>query len=713
MSPARHASLLLVTALLALWPAAAAAQEPSAQQRTDELGLSVAVGLDGRSREGTWQPVAVGLEPARPVAGTLSVAVRSTATTETVQVEVAAGSRKVYRFVVPAGPVEVTFAEADAEPLTVRPGGAPVTGEYLVGVLGGLPDNLPPLRSELTGASGAWVNLDPAWVDLSAHALEVLGTIVADATDLQGLPPRAASNLAAAVSAGTDLVVVGAEPADLEGLGLPWKAPDGSWSLSASDLGGGDIPPGAGALATAFTAGAGRVVTTDVAPGGAGAGRSAAFWSLIAPPSARGQTTAGEFRVTSFPHQFGRLLAETDTETPTLPGLGAFVAVYVLVVGPINAVVLGRMGRRELAWATVPLVTALFTVGAFVGATTARPETGGAARLTYWADGAGTEFVAAGVGAPTPGVREVVLPGSDWTVRPLVDGESGGSIRREDDVIVSMTLTSLQLGGVAAWRSVDKPAPLEVEARATRGGVTVTVRNTSGGTISDVVVTAATSSRPLGTLAAGEEKSVLVAKRLPTASAYRDPFGGLPIDDTGTVGAPLSLRAVLDGEVAQGRPGMVWASGVDDGPPVGATSAGSALRDRGSMVAVGTVVTMADATLSPFAIARDAFWTPNATYAVGPEALEGDGEVFLRYRLPPGADPQQLRNQLERSGQSNGNTQLTVWDARASQWIPLDEGFETGDRSRLVGPLGEVWVRASGQMFPFEFAGRTIAESAP
>lgn len=703
--------ILLATALVVMaLPVAVAAQEPTAQQRTDELGLSVAVGLDGRSREGTWQPVAVGLEPARPVEGTLSVTVRSTASTEVVPVEVAAGSRKVYRFVVPAGPVQVTFTEADAEPLTVQPGSAPVTGEYLVGVLGGLPDNLPPLRSELTGTSGAWVGLDPAWLDLSAHTLEVLGTVVANASDLQSLPPRAASNLAVAVSGGTDLVVVGAAAGDLKGLGLPWKAPARAWDLSAGDVGiaGG----GGGTLATAFAAGAGRVITTEVAPGDAGAGRSAAFWSLVAQASARPASTSGDFRVTSFPHQFARLLAESSGDTPTLPGLGAFVVVYVLVVGPVNAIVLGRMGRRELAWATVPLVTALFTAGAFVGATTARPETGGAARLTYWADGAGAEFVAAGVRSPTPGTREVVLPGSDWTVRPLVDGESNGSIRHAEDVTVAMTLTSLQLGGVAAWRSTDAPAPLEVVARAGRGGVDVTVRNTSGSSISDVVVSAATASRPLGTLAAGEEKSVLVAKRLPTSSAYRDPFGALPIDETGTVAAPLSMRAVLDAEVALGRPGMVWASGVDNGPPVGATSAGSALRHRGSMVAVGAPVTMADQTLSPFAIARDAFWTPSSTYAVGPEAVEGDGEVFLRFRLPGGADVQQLRNQLERSGQSNGRTQLTVWDVPSGQWIPVDEGFAK-DTTRLVGPLGEVWVRASGSMFPFEFAGRTIAESTP
>lgn len=712
MRPLLRAGLVLLLGALLLLPATAGAQEDESQQRRDELGLSISVGYDGRSRAETWQPVAIGLEPVRPVAGTLSVTVRDRSR-ESLAVEVAAGSRKVYRFVLPSGRLEVTFAEAGEDPLTVRPSADPVTGEYLVGRLGGAADDLPPLRSDVTGQSGAWVTLDPAWLELSAQALEPLGAVVADAAALQSLAPAATRNLAAAVASGIDLVVVGGNPDDL-GTGLPWKAPDQPWEVGPEAFGVSAGGAGDDTLATAFAAGAGRIVTTDIAPGGPGFGRRADFWSLIAQPPARPADAPGDYKVTTTPHQFARLLSEGGGNTPTLPGLGAFVVMYVLVVGPVNGIVLARMGRRELAWVTVPLVTVVFTIGAFVGATAARPETGGITRLTYWADGPATEVVAAGVRAPTPGARSVSLPGGEWTVRPLVDGGGASAISRGADTTVTMDLTALQLGGVAAWRTIQASPPLEVRARANADGVNVTIRNTSGRALTDVTTRIARSSRSLGTVAAGGEASVKIpSARLSPGSAYSDPFEGLRIDGNGATPAPRSMQAILNTEVIQGRPGMVWVSGVSEAPVMQATSGGQSLRDRGSMVAVGAVIEASKPGLSPFAVARDVIYDGRSTHPIGASALEGNGEVFLRFRLPPGIDGNDLTNELARSGQSHGNPQLTVWDARQRQWVALAEGFSSGSPDRLIGPAGEVWVRASGQLFPFEFAGRSVAGRTP
>ena len=80
--------------------------------------------------------------------------------------------------------------------------------------------------------------------------------------------------------------------------------------------------------------------------------------------------------------------------------------------------------------------------------------------------------------------------------------------------------------------------------------------------------------------------------------------------------------------------------------------------------------------------------------------------------MPAGVAGAELRNQLGESTQSGGNPQLTVWDASRRQWIPAADAFGAGNTDRLIGPLGEVWVRASGQMFPFEYAGRTVAGRA-
>ena len=699
----RVAGAATVIVMLLLMTGPGAAQERGDRQRLDELGLTVTAGFDGRTSERAWQPVTVGVEPARPVQGTLSVGTRDTATTETIDVEVAAGSRKVYRVLLPPGRVQVTFGEEGAEPLTVRPADVPSGNEYLVGLLGEGADSLPPLRSDVTGQSGAWVIVDPAWLEMSPQSTDSLATLVASVTQLQSLAPTARRHLDAAVAAGLDLVVAGA--GDLSQLDSPWTPPQTPWQ----------VRDGATVLATATPAGSGRVVTTPVDPGAPGAGRSGELWSTVAQPIAQASAAGNEFKVVAVPHQFSRLLAETGGDVPALPGLGAFVLVYVLVVGPINAIVLARLGRRELAWATVPMITLIFSLGAFLGATTARPPAGGAATLAYWTDGVGTQLVAAGVRAPTPGNHTISLPGEGWTVRPLVDGRRDASVTRGADTTVQMDLTALQLGGVAAWRSIDAAPPFTVTARATAAGVDVVVDNTSGRDLTDVVVRTALATRSLGDLAAGDTKQLTVGTgKLPPGSAYRDPFEGLPLDNNGSVTPPLSMRAVLNTEIADGRPGMVWVSGIDEAATAPLIrSDGDAVRDRGTMVAVGEPVTNPpDQGLSAFAVARDAALNFGGAHQVGPEAVEGQGPVFLRYRLPPGADPSQMTNALNVS-REGGNPDMTVWDRSARQWLTDDEAFALADRGRLVSPLGEVWARANGEMFPFEFAGRTIAGGGP
>jgi hypothetical protein len=303
----------------------------------------------------------------------------------------------------------------------------------------------------------------------------------------------------------------------------------------------------------------------------------------------------------------------------------------------------------------------------------------------------------------------VTLPGAAWTVRPLVDGGRRAEVLRGTDTRVSLNLTALQLGGVAAWRTSDAAAPFEVTASGDSQGVKVAVRNVSDRAFKQVIVRAATASVSVGNLAAGAEETVTLPDTLPRENAYRDPFEELQLDNNGSVRPPGSLRGVFNTEVADGRPGMVWVSAVDTAPAaveIGAT--GGPVRDLGSMVAVGERIQTKGEGLSPFGITRTAVSLLNGGYQPGPQAIEGSGQVFLRFRLPPGADPNDMTNQLWNSRQSGGQPDVTVWDWEEGQWADSATAF-TGDLSRLAGPMGEVWARASGELFPFEYSGRTIA----
>lgn len=111
----------LVALLLAVGSPARAQTPLDAEQ----LGLDVTVGYSGRAVRGAWLPVAVTLAPSRLFAGDVGV-VADTGTGQVVEsrpVEVAAGSTKVFRFLVPPShALSVQVAAQDAEEgLTVRP----------------------------------------------------------------------------------------------------------------------------------------------------------------------------------------------------------------------------------------------------------------------------------------------------------------------------------------------------------------------------------------------------------------------------------------------------------------------------------------------------------------------------------------------------------------------------------------------------------------
>jgi hypothetical protein len=55
-----------------------------------------------------------------------------------------------------------------------------------------------------------------------------------------------------------------------------------------------------------------------------------------------------------------------DTATPGIPWLLAALAIYVILVGPVNFMILRRFQRRELAWVTIPAVSAMMLAALWV-----------------------------------------------------------------------------------------------------------------------------------------------------------------------------------------------------------------------------------------------------------------------------------------------------------------------------------------------------------
>lgn len=703
---------LALTALMLLSPAASGQE---AAPTAEELGLVVETGYDDRPTAAAWLPVEVRIDPARAVAAVLAVESRSAAGTIRTEraIEAAARTPKVYRFLVPAGSVVVEVAEAGREPLSLRSDPDGGSSGFLAGTLGEGASG-PALRSEPAGLDGSWVGVDPAWLELSAQALTPLGALVADAEQLDALTDVGARNLAAGVVAGTDLVVVardGDVPAVPAGLPSPATGVSGAgddlglqpspdaWGLRRSDLGasGGDH-----VVAAAVPAGRGRVVAVTAAPGEAGLGESAALWSALLGPGAQAPS-ANEWGVDRFPHQFARLLADSEGGAPTLPWLAAFTAAYVLVVGPVNGLVLARFGRRELAWATVPIITLVFTAGAYFGVSGGQPPVGTAAGLSVWIDGVGTEVATVIARAPTEGQREITLPGTGWTATPMVAGGRMTQVQATSDgVRAGLDLTALQAGGLLATRTSDATPPLDVEAVAGAEGVTVTVTNTGADPVEQITVHAGTSRQELGTLAPGAGETVEIARPLLVAvDPYRDPFEGL-----GT-GPPRTLAALLRSGPLDGNPGLVWAVGTRPSSGTQARVEGGAVQDRGRLVAVAVRPSgTAGGVVSPYAIDRAAIVTDRNAYRPSPLAVDGVNEAFLRFRVPAATDVAALIADFD-GARFGGQVEFQAWVPAERQWVPLDRVFP--DRGGAgVSPLGEVWVRATGELFPFEFSSYSL-----
>jgi hypothetical protein len=709
--------LLLTLLLMGALPAGA--QQPAADAR--ELGLAVTVGLGGRSSGSAWTPVEVVVEPARLLTGTLTVSTRSIsgAASEVVEIEAAARTRRAYRFVVPNGPVTVRIDEAGRNPVEVRPQRTERERGFTVGYLGErLPDGAPPVQVEPAGLDGAWVPVDPEWLGVSPAALDPLGALVAPASAIAELSEDARTALrSAVVIGGTDLVVVGDVAGDLPDLGIPLparaviatadgRALDGepaAWALSAAEL---DPPTGTGdeILATRSAAGRGSVAVVAAAPGEGELGRSAALWSLLVSPPVHTNLRAGDYAADTAPFQMERLFTTEQSSAPSLPWLALFMFAYVLVVGPVNGVVLGRLGRRELAWATVPIVTVVFTAGAFLGVAGSRPSEGLAGRVLLSLDGVATEVVAAGVRAPTEGTRSIALAGQGWTARTLTAGGRGATLRRDDTGLqAELQLGGLQFGGLVASRSTDERPPLEIEATAGREGALVRVRNTGSRTVDGVVVRVATTSRAVGTLAPGEEREVDVAgTSLTRVSAYRDAFGGLRPDGT------AMLEALLRDGVLDGSPGTAWVVGTLPEAAVDGTVGALAPTDRGLLVVAGASVED-DGAVHPSTLRREAISPQRRGLRPSPLALDDLEQALLRFQLPPGAGAAQLRATLG-NGERGMARAFAVWLPATRRWVDVAEAFPdgVGDPAQLLDPLGVAWVRIDGDLYPFDHSGAAI-----
>ncbi|MBW3664647.1 MAG: hypothetical protein KY469_16225 [Actinobacteria bacterium] len=636
-------SLLLTLALTAT---PAGAGEADAALTAEELGLEVRAGFSDDHGFG-WVPVTVRLAPTRVFAGTISIGAHLSVAemVEEREVEVPAGSEQVFRFLIaPTERIRVRVSEDGRDPLERAVTLRLMTSSYAVGVVGEVPATAPTIQFAATQETALLVPVDPAWLEVSPRSMQSLSTLIITADQLVALPDEGRTDLATAVTSGLDLVVSTTTPGPVD-LGLPWSPatavePAGEAPALVPAEGARTIERDDAVIAAATIAGRGRVTVTAAVLGEPPLGTDAGLWSQLAPKSVGSVERPPNFddnhSVTGIATE---AVGSQGLDVPSLPWLTAFLVGYVLLVGPANGLILRRLRRPELAWGTVPVITLLFAGGGFLAATGSQPPVGLQGATSWWLDGSGAELVTAVVRAPTPGEHQVVLPGTDWDVIPQSFSGPAHLSRGSDRVEVELPLESLQVGSVVAWRPTAQAPPLDVVAEVDGDELTVEVTNLGDAVLQDARIRLATRAVRLDDIGPGERTSGTVAlpERLGTVDPYLDPFQGLR-KANGQPTPPGAFAALLRNSILDGSPGAVFVTGAyaTEEDATGAVEVdGRPARDLGTFVAVG-ITPSADGVASPALTPRAVLtsrgfgdlWRP------GPLAVEGSGQVLLRFRLP-------------------------------------------------------------------------------
>lgn len=556
----RTASNALFRSTLAALVIAAAGFGAGSAVAVDPLTMTARALLDGHARLGTWMAIQVDLENAgQPVSGELRLTGGVQGQTRFgTPVDLPTGSRKRYTLyaqppafgdhlevaVVAAGkPVatrQVAFVAADPTQLLV--GVVAERPDRIIGDLGVLttPNTAPPAIVALTIDS----------LPERGEALNAIDRLVWQDVDASDLSPAQLGALRGWVAQGGRLVIVGgtggpgllsAFPDEL----LPYR-PSATVDLPASALGTllGELPSTATDLtALGGPAGAGRtlaavgdrVVAAELTFGNgsvtilgfdptttwiADSKADAAIWRRVLP------ARSGSAVVTSGTDDSQLVNAVSSLSAAALPpigGLFALLVAYIVLIGPVNYLVLRRLGRRELAWLTMPALIGVFAVAAYIFGASLRGTDILVNEVAIVRGAPGTDAgqgqVYLGVFSPGRGTYQLEVPGGALLSAPISQEMGGMPGAGSLDVLQGDPARVRDLAvGFSSIRTIraDTPLPapnlaidLRLEDRRLKG----TVTNHSSGTVEGVAVVLGASVAKLGDLAPGASATVDVEAR--------------------------------------------------------------------------------------------------------------------------------------------------------------------------------------------------------
>jgi len=542
--------------VLALLLPGSAASARAPGDGDEHITVRVAAGIGGWVAPGHAFPVTVSVKTDRLVKGTLVITHGNTVLSR--EVEVAGGNTARFRFLAPpdtGDPFGGRFGGGDpmaggsVEARLVVDGDSAARDDTdydtnaereLVGVLpealaasgpkGSLPNGISLAVGGDEFEQARPVALDLDTLGLGAQALGPLDQVVAEPDEIAGLSRKQRAAISSWVEAGGQLLLVGDTP-DAADSALPQ-----AW-----------VPePG-----RSVRAGLGRVRSV---PGD---------WRAQLLPSPVRSTYEQQAIVTNVAGANdtigGRLSDDAGVRLPPGVRLAVMLVLYVLVAGPMSYLLVRRMGRRQLAWAAIPLL-AISSTGVVVGAGGSLKRSSQSAHVTIY------EIGPSGATATT------------WSLlsRPRDKGDVG--VRLPEGWAATTDPTQLMTDEMSPVRVTTTAEGLEATTRPPTGGFGLIRSQGPANGLKDALVVTA-SSKADGTITG------TVRNKLDVTLEHVAVFAGQAgLADVGTLRPGQRKDFAIDDATAASDGGdpehQVWPD------PVG-TSGGVEIINKGGMIIRG------------------------------------------------------------------------------------------------------------------------------
>lgn len=579
------------------------------QAAGNQLKIAVQVGYHNTVKLGQWMPVTVDLTNSGPdLDGTLEIQTSSTsgggppigAAVYQAPVSLASGATKHFRTYVTqdfAGTVRARVTQNGREVASQEvSSGNTITG-LMVGVLSDQPSTLDGFAIVRPGGNPPLiVHLTAADLSDSAPVLRAFDVLAIDDFATDTLTGGQKTALADYVMQGGALVLGagGSWHKTLAGLPsrvVPMNVTGSTVLASSSALGGAagvEVATGTLAAGSRTWLAEGTLPLLLEEPAGKGSVEMSTFdWAQgsIANSSAAvallrqvlvrvtyGNTSAptptgpmiGKFGMGTSIATKGGALGQALGNLPALalPAwwlIGALVLVYVLLVGPVNYFVLRAIGRRALAWVTVPAIALVASGGAYGTSVITKGTSVVANEVSIihvhqgWDHAYQEEYT--GILAPTRGDYEVAIGGGHSLISPIYYYMGSITDPNFASMRVNTTTDSITMAGMSAFtlrgfanESVLGAAPqLTGQVQLAQGQLIGTVKNVSSMQFNDGVALSGSSFQKLGKLAPGGSASFSLQPT--TANGFGPPaYASIYSNNYGYPGPPPSSTSDADRE---------------------------------------------------------------------------------------------------------------------------------------------------------------------